>query len=248
MELSVLIILIYYNRPNTVRNAYHSLCNMEYENWKLVVIDDGSTPPGKEVMLQNMQGFVDRIKYYYISDTLETKMKQGGSRHGTYINQAIKDHETDLVVILCDDDAMYKQGLKHINGYYQCNPEQMYGYSHVVEYNPEKQWYADAVLRDTWHNRLKVPTFGSCILDSSQVSFRRRCFTRGNIWFPTNMTAALDAEIFQQMGDKYGKACYTNGILQYKGVFSDQMGNRRGSVEHMYTPRDRVPNTVKTLD
>lgn len=240
MELSVLIILLYYNRPNTVRNAYHSICNLEYNNWRLAVIDDGSTPPGKEGLLQGMKGHIEKVKYYNTGTTLESK-KAGKTKLGSYLNLAIKEHETDLVVILCDDDAMYSRGLNNLNVYYQKNPKQMYGYSHVIQYNPETQWYKDAVMRNTWHNRLKIPTFGSCILDSSQVSFRRSCFTVGNLWFPDDVTVALDAEIFQRVGDKYGRARYTDGILQYKAVFSDQMGNRRTTLQHLYSPRDRVP-------
>ena len=51
-------------------------------------------------------------------------------------------------------------------------------------------------------------------------------FKEGNLWYPSPQTRGLDASIFTQIFQEYGY-CYPTFIYgQYKGAFSDQLGNR----------------------
>lgn len=49
-DLTILILLFYYNRPELVKNALFSIKNNNYVNWKLAFIDDGSLINGEKIV------------------------------------------------------------------------------------------------------------------------------------------------------------------------------------------------------
>ncbi len=238
----MLIVLVGYNRPKTITNALNSICKLNYDNWRLAVIDDGSMPALKEVVLQEMGQRLDKVRYYYVPYATKCacgkheKVKHG-SKHGRFMNQAIQQCSADVVVILCDDDALHADGLTHLNEYYQANPAAMYAYSHVIAYNPEIQRYIEGTDIDNWFNRTTLMVNPSCVVDSSQVTFRRECFVEDGLKFNENQTHALDADIFIDAAKLYGPAAFTGGIVQYKAIFPDQMSTRTDP----YNPRDITP-------
>jgi len=46
----IVILLLYYDRPKMVRNALKSIKDLNYKNWELVFIDDGSKEPGRPIV------------------------------------------------------------------------------------------------------------------------------------------------------------------------------------------------------
>ena len=56
------VIIPTYNRANLLRIAIKSVLDQKFENWELVIVDDGSTDNTKFII----QSFKDsRIKYVY---------------------------------------------------------------------------------------------------------------------------------------------------------------------------------------
>ena len=45
------VILPTYNREKFLANAIESVINQSYENWELIIVDDGSTDNTKELVL-----------------------------------------------------------------------------------------------------------------------------------------------------------------------------------------------------
>jgi hypothetical protein len=152
------------------------------------------------------------------------------------------ENDSDISLILCDDDALAPDSLKNLNSYYQENPDVMYSYGHVSVYNPEevKDYASLHIDTDHWLNRHYYPINPYCQVDASQVSWRSKPALARGLWFPSPQTSALDAEWYKKLFDEFG-ACQYNGVItQYKGIFPDQMGSRTD----MFTPRDRGPYGV----
>lgn len=213
-----------------VWNALTSVLKSTYDNWFLTLIDDSGNRGFEEVF--NSYNFdKSKSKYLSIGITDEEKQKMGGSIFGNFINEAIVNVDSDVIIILCDDDALTHHYMEKLNEYYINNPNVMWSYCHVSFYNPNEQPYTEAILRDStgrlnFLNNSTTPIKPRNTVDSSQVSFRRRTFIENDTWFPFPKTANLDADIFRDLYDKIGDCPFNNIIGQCKASFSDQLGIR----------------------
>lgn len=234
MDLNFLIILAYYRRPKMVLNALESIKNLTYQNWNLEFIDDSGDDDFKSTLL-NYGLDNSKVNYTAIFDSEEQKELQGGSRHGEFMNKAIHNSNSDVVIILCDDDAIINGSFEYLNEYYQLNPKVYWAYSKVLFFDPSKEHYSEATKECRYThpgssyeilNSWETPIYPYCKVDGAQVSFRTKVFKEGNISYPSPQTRNLDAAIFEKIYNQYGYCYPTFTYGQYKAAFDDCMGNR----------------------
>jgi glycosyltransferase involved in cell wall biosynthesis len=232
-DLSFSILLAYYKRPKIVLNALESIKTMKYSNWKLFFIDDSGDDSFKEALF-NYGLDNDKVVYIPSFETDGMKIAQGGSRHGHYLNECIKNHNSDVIITLCDDDALFPDYLQNLNNFYLNNPNEVWAYSHVKFFNPEIEKYTQAI--DFPKNRqINFPYLNVHVtkiappnrLDGSQISFRRRAFTEPNLWYPYPQTQNLDFSLFQKFTNFWGLCPFSGCCGIYKGWFENQLGVRR---------------------
>jgi glycosyltransferase involved in cell wall biosynthesis len=228
-----------------VKNALHSIKNLDYDNWELFIIDDGSFKPIEPIANEILKDYKNKFSVFQTGHYDVVHKWANQSMIGYYMNQYIASHKSDVVIVVCDDDALVSDYLTKLNEFYNNNPEELWSYCHVVEYNPYLEQANLATLNKAppstyWHNRFNGATLekASCVLDSSQVTFRTQVFREGIHWhYPR--TGLLDAVIFNDMVVKYHKPIkYANCVGQYKAVFPDQMGKRSQTGECALYPRD----------
>lgn len=243
MNTKFLILLVYYKRPEIVLNALNSIKELSYTNWQLDFIDDSGDDDFKETL---MNFGLDNSKVNYIAsyDSEQTKREIGGSRHGHFMNESIKNSDSDIVVILCDDDAIVNGSFEYLDEYYQINPDVNWAYSKVYFYDPSKESYLAGKTQDQltyWHpgttytlNQYSEPIIPTDKLDASQITIRKKVFTEGDLWYPSPQTRNLDAAIFNKIVQNFGY-CYPTFIYgQYKGAFDDQLGNRWSDTQNEF--------------
>jgi hypothetical protein len=234
-----LVLLPYYERPGLVLNALESL-RRQGNSWDMAFIDDGSRHHGRPIVERALAHHLDHIQFYRTEDSIEDKVRQGGSRIGQIMNDAVKASNADIVVILCDDDALVEGYLDALSVWYAQHPGQPWSYCHVVVWDPTQgsvPWGAE-VTRDHPLNAKVGPLFPSSVLDSSQVTFRRECFDVSS--FPSIAPKNHDAAIFDTVSRLFGP-CHFNGLRgQYKAFFHDQLGARApahpDSIYHVSVP------------
>lgn len=221
-QLKFLIVLPYYRRPTIVRNALDSLKNQTYINWQLHFIDDSGDDSFKlELEKYNFKSYIYEPTYH----SIEYKNSMGGSMHGLFINNAIKNSDADIVIILCDDDALTNNYLNDLNNYYNNHPLVNWSYSHVIPYNPKIDNPFNMTNKDFYLNKHMTPIHPFCQLDASQITYRRSAFlqTKG---YEYPRTKALDAHFSNLMVESFGLCVFNFLTGQYKGWFDDQLGNR----------------------
>lgn len=244
-DLKFLIVLVYYERPQLVLNALQSLNELQYDNYEVVFIDDGSINKGEPIVREQCPNIIDKFEFVYIENTIEEKQRQGGSIHGKYMNQAIRGSNADIFLVLCDDDALVSDYLINLNKYYNENPHEQWAYCHLMYYNPNVENYKEAVYdRSQYkhqdvepgvlHNRNTGPICPAYNVDSSQVSFRREVFERNGIWYPHPQTGACDLSVFIPLHHALGDCRYIGSIGQYKGWFDGQLGHLMRSGQQKY--------------
>lgn len=233
-ELKFLIVLVYYKRPKIVLNALDSIKNLKYNNWELSFIDDSGHDEFKNTLF-NFGLDNSKIKYTAIYDTDEQKTKQGGSRHGHFINESIKNSDADFTTILCDDDALVDDSFNKLNVFFQQNPNLNWCYNKVYFYDPTKEFYKNSNFKTEVKtnyrsfydlNNYYEPINPQNKVDGSQVIYKNKIFKENKVFYPFPQTMNLDSAILKQLNMHYG-LCWPSYIYsQYKGVFGDQMGNR----------------------
>lgn len=225
------IILPYYKRQKIVWNALTSILKSTYNNWFLTLIDDSGNRGFEDVFNSNYNFSSTNAEYIPIGMIDEEKQKLGGSIFGQFINEAIKRIESDVIIILCDDDALTHDYMLKLNKYYNDNPDILWSYCHLSFYNPNEQFYTEASDIDptgrlNFLNNNTSPIYPRDRVDSSQVSFRRKVFIDHGVSFPSPKTANLDADVFRDANSKIGQCSFNNIVGQCKASFSDQLGMR----------------------
>lgn len=226
------LILVYYKRPKMVLNALESISKLTYDDWHLTFIDD-SGDNLFESTLFNYGIKKEKISYIPIMIKDEKKVELGGSLIGKYMNSTILNTDSDVILIICDDDALVSDYLNNLNNFYNKNPDQMWAYTHVKFFDPENEHYSQAStapekpeLNSSNLNQYTTPIYPPCRLDSSQVSFRKEAFLKSKMWYPFPQTRDLDRSIFEKFSAFWGLCPFAGCFGQYKGWFENQLGYR----------------------
>ena len=88
------IIIPSYNRASFLPRAIQSVISQQYENWELIIIDDGSTDNTKEVVAPFLSD--NRIKYIY-----QTNAERSAAR-----NHGIKLSKGDFITFMDSDEYL----------------------------------------------------------------------------------------------------------------------------------------------
>lgn len=222
--MKVLILLTYYNRPKMVKNALNSIKESTYKNWELAVVDDGSMFEAKPVVEKMFnEEELSKTKFYNTHDTVENK-KERGSIFGSFFNIAMSESDADLVIMLCDDDALYPDYLENSVKYFTDNPEEKYCYSHVIQFNPLVEDYHGKEKTDIFMNKTWDIDPANNV-DASQVCWKRELSVGEDaVLFPYPQTKNLDASFYGGLFKKIGVCKYSGFISQYKGMHEHQLG------------------------
>jgi hypothetical protein len=248
-ESKILILLLYYNRPNMVKTALKSIKDLNYTSWELAFIDDGSEKVGKPIVEEVLKDSLDKVKFYRSDDKTQDKLDRGGSLVGEYMNLAIEKSDANICIMLCDDDALEKDYFTNLNKWFKDHPNKMYCYSHVILFDPFSEnpdtidpiskihvpslakWGKPAEsdrFKNFWNKTKEINCANQ--VDAAQVAWRKNC----QAGFPSPRTKNLDAIFYSQLYNQHGKAPFSGFFGQYKGIYSDALDTR----SKVYQPKD----------
>jgi glycosyltransferase involved in cell wall biosynthesis len=225
-NLKFLIIQFFFNRPVLIHNALKSIAAQTYTNFEVAFIDDSEGSPES----RHMEYLFDRenLTYIHTNDTKEAKLARGGAIFGKFANEAMANSDADVCIMVCCDDFLHKDYLLNLNKFFTRHPEINYCYSDVMIYDPLTEKYEDVCEREVDRSYfLNSNIHPHCLgnsKDSSQVAWRRKCYTEGGCAFPWPLTHALDYHLYMQLYQKYGVGYYSGFVGQGKGVHSNQLG------------------------
>lgn len=212
--MKILILLLYYERIDLLPSVLDSIITQDHEDWFVAFHDDGSKSKGARLVKKTLG---NKCKCYY------SKNKKG--MLGKHMNDMIKDNNGDVVIMLCDDDQLYKGYLKGLSHFYRINTEIKSAYSHVAIYNPYIKETYNSTDTNTFLNNHSVPINGCCQVDASQGSWRYDLHEKHNIWFKYPLNKDQDAYFYHDLFVNTGPMFFTGLMAQYKGIHSKQLGN-----------------------
>jgi glycosyltransferase involved in cell wall biosynthesis len=237
-----LIAVVYYERPKIVLNALNSILDIAYPDFEVHIVDDGSVNRVEPIVREKCASIIDKFKFTYIDNDIETKKQQGGSIHGKYLTEAIRQSDADHVIVLCDDDAIFPHFLTKLNNLInkEENKDKHYFYHNIVMYDSIRETYMDGVQRmdlSYFTNVHKKPIHCACRVDGSQVTYNRHKFVEDDLFYPHPQTSGLDAESFNQMFNAWGPAYYSGLVSQVKSNNEDNLV-RKDHTDRMFITND----------
>lgn len=115
----VSIIMPVYNVASFVGTSINSVLNQSYENWELIIVDDGSTDDSFQIC-STLAKSDHRIKL----------LQQKNSGVSSARNRGLKEANGDFILFLDSDDELYPQTIKHCI-------ESLLSYDDVVQFSYE---------------------------------------------------------------------------------------------------------------
>ena len=231
---TVSIILPTYNRAGYIRDAIESVLKQTYGNFKLMIVDDGSTDNTEQVVAP------------YLSDKRVRYMKQPNSGAAAARNYGLTVREGDFVAFIDSDDIWEPEKLgiqvsimaalpqvvmvcsdfsavtgsaiierSHIRSYFMVLDEYNLQYDdifvHVLERPIEGLAYGEKVY---WGNIFRTMLLGNIMLTST-------CLCRSSIFdsigfFDTKYSTLEDYDLYLRISKAFQVALVTQSLIRYR--------------------------------
>jgi glycosyltransferase involved in cell wall biosynthesis len=107
--MKVSIIIANYNYERYLSAAIQSVLAQTYENWEIILIDDGSTDGSRSLIQQFQQRYPEKIQVIF----------QENQGHGEAINAGFKRCQGDIVALLDSDDLWHPSKVETIIPYFK---------------------------------------------------------------------------------------------------------------------------------
>lgn len=130
------IIIPAYNRAWCIERAIQSVLAQDFQDWELIIVDDGSTDDTREIVKRYL---VDsRIKYFY---------KENGGV-GSARNCGMRSAEGEIIMFLDSDDEFVAGALNTISGAVTKYADKKIYSFRAIDQNQRQVSYADMVQGD----------------------------------------------------------------------------------------------------
>lgn len=158
-EVQISVVIPLYNKEDTIRNTLDSVLCQDYEDYEIIVVNDGSTDHSLERAKDIKSG---RIRYF--------SKPNGGPASAR--NLGVRNARGHWVMILDADDLLVPGILGHFANLIHAHPDcDFFCGSFQVKYGekhfPCSQKYAEGVLKNNfraWCTGHFMPVAGSCVI------------------------------------------------------------------------------------
>jgi len=210
MTEKISVIIPLYNKSSYIARALNSVLNQTYQNFEIIVVDDGSTDDGAKIV----RGFIDpRIRL------IDQENRGVSAARNRGVDEAI----SDFIAFLDADDEWIPHHLETIIRLLDKYPDAgMYSTAHKIRTNDGKTRWAkyDFIPNPPWEgiipNYFKSGCEGDFPVSSSNVIIPRKIFHEMG-GFPEGYWWGEDADLFGKIALKYPVAfSWEHGALYYR--------------------------------
>jgi len=207
----VSVVIPTYNRKEMVQEAVESVLSQTYQDFELIVVDDGSEDGTGEVLREK---FGERIIYLY-------QKNQGVSRAR---NRGIETSRGKYIAFLDSDDLWLKKKLERQVQFMQQNPEAMICYTDEiwirrgVRVNPKKKH----AKHSGWIYPQCLPL---CIISPSSVLMRRELLEEVG-GFDPEFPVCEDYDLWLRVALRYPIHLIPEKLIVKRGGHPDQLSHR----------------------
>lgn len=200
---TVSVIIPTYNRAHLVGRAIQSVLNQTYQDFEIIVIDDGSTDNTEDI-IREFQKTDKRIKY------IKHEKNKGGSAAR---NTGIKAARGEYIAFQDSDDEWLPEKLeKQMRVFENAHPEVGVVYTGFLRIENDKENY----IPSSWvikkegniHNELLKGNF----VTTQSIVARKECFEKAGI-FDESLPRLQDWELVIRLSKCYNFKCIDEPLL-----------------------------------
>jgi len=193
MKYLISVIIPTYNRANLLSRAIKSVLNQDYQNFELIIIDDGSTD-GTDKVVRDFQDKDKRIKYIWqVNSGSPAKPK----------NTGIKNAKGKFIAFLDSDDEWLAEKLeKQIKLFKISNVSNLgfVGCNAIVIDRKNKNEWEHKITK--YKNIFKALLINDFILSSSSMMVKKEVFNKIGI-FDEKLSVGEDWDMWIRISRKY---------------------------------------------
>jgi len=207
---TVSVIIPTYNRPEFLNQAVGSVLNQTFQDFELLVVDDGS----------------DRALDLPEDDRLTLIRHEKNFGVSAARNTGIQASQAPLISTLDDDDRWLPDKLRRQLEFFQNNPGEF-----VVQ--PEAIWYrnGEKVDQKRKHRKPDGPilprALERCLVSGSGVMMKRDVFEKVGL-FDEDFPVCEDYDLWLRMGLHYPVRLINEPLVEKDGGRPDQLSSRPG--------------------
>lgn len=203
-EINFSINICCYNSSKFIASTLNSIILQKYDNWEIIIIDDGSTDETKQIILKYQKKYKN-IRYFYHEN----------KGYAFSRNKAITLSKSDWIVILDHDDISCKNRLINHYNAIKSNPNCLFFFNDAFYYKSNKIKYSRFnYILNKYHysvadlNLKKISAYNyllkyGCFINTSTVLFNKKIITKENIRFNTNYKFICDYLFFLEISKNY---------------------------------------------
>ncbi len=184
---TVTVIIPTYNRSELVRQAINSVLKQDYENFEILVIDDGSTDNTRQTVAEIKD---NRIRYFYKNN--------GGAASAR--NLGLKNAKGEFICFLDSDDLWPDNFLKTMTSRLLKNPQ--YGAAYCMrtllfENGSTKPSYQKEFF---FSGQVTAQLFQKTFIQTSTICFRKKNLE--GIFFDESLTNGEDVDVWLKVSTR----------------------------------------------
>ena len=187
MKFSVIIPT--YNRANFIEQTILDIINQSYDNWELIIIDDGSTDNTKEVVSKFTH---DKNIHYYFQENSERSIAR---------NYGIKNAKGDFICFVDSDEKVHKDHLSKIKNGIESNSDKIGVYNYDIGFefkNSEQNYIRKGVF---FENPIDPSILLSKIIGTPQLCISKEIMNE--YLFDPEITIGEDMELLFRITTKF---------------------------------------------
>jgi glycosyltransferase involved in cell wall biosynthesis len=224
----VSVIIPTFNRAQKVSRAISSALSQTFNDFEIIVIDDGSVDETSDVLA----GFRDRITLISHSENLGVSAAR---------NSGIKASQSPFIAFLDSDDYWLPEKLDAQVRYFMENPE-------AVACQPEEIWVRNGARVNPWKKHIKPSgdifeqSLKLCVVSPSAVMVRRELLDEVGL-FDEDFPVCEDYDLWLRIACRYPIYLVNTYLLVKEGGHSDQLSSMLKGMD-----RFRIKAMVKLLE
>lgn len=201
------VIIPTYNRASLLREAVDSVLNQTFQNFEVIVIDDGSKDETPEVL----ETYNDRLRYWYQNNQGVSAARNRGLQHA----------RGSLIAFLDSDDLWLPGKLAAQIDFFSQNPEALICQTDEVwirngrRVNPCKK-------HRKYSGDVFAPSLGLCLISPSAVMIRRELFDTVGA-FDETFPACEDYDLWLRITARWPVYLIDRPLVVKRGGHADQL-------------------------
>lgn len=209
-----------YNGEKFLREAIDSIINQSFEDFELIIIDDGST----DTTLRIINSYSDpRIRL------IENALNRGQSYSR---NLGIKESRGDYIAIMDADDIMYSNRLeKQIKFLQSGNNEICFSWADIIDEKGEwvklKKHISDSLL-------IHAKLIFECPLIHPTAMWNKKAFINNNLWYDEAFVYAQDMELWNRVKEFYPLVIIEESLIKFRFGNSNSVSFQKKELQNNF--------------